>query len=153
MMRPQSARPASRSLTMSGKTTQSLKRIPSVSSTKLIWQAKPNQQLETIAALKKENAALKKALKNTLWMAAEYAKVQSAFSAYTVNKAMEVAEASGVNHGAKYVSDEYLGRWIPNFSYFEGTAGVNILKVLATQSNHSSTGPMDPAEAKRQRMK
>lgn len=75
--------------------------------------------MSEIQLLRIQNKQLKKALKETLWMAAEYAKTSKIFAPYIVNGAIDVALASGVQMKPCYVKDVILGDWNPEIGYFD----------------------------------
>lgn len=71
-----------------------------------------------LKAVEKENKLLKQTLQQTLWMAAEYAKKDRLFSAYTINMAIDNVKRCGVKINCDYISDEYLGPWSSDIGYF-----------------------------------
>ncbi len=58
-----------------------------------------------------ENRRLKKIVKNTLWMAKNYAEVDKLFLPYTVNNAIDSAKSCGLKLEFGYAKDKFLGRW------------------------------------------
>ncbi len=80
-------------------------------------KSKSKRKCETLAL---ENAQLKKALRDTLWMAAEYAKQFPLYGPYQVNRAIDTAATSGIDRLPEYVDDEKLGSWNPSIGYFDG---------------------------------
>lgn len=76
--------------------------------------------MSEIEMLRIQNAHLKKALQDTLWMALEYSKnSERLFSPYQLNRAIDVAVRSRIPlRNICYVNDKLLGRWDPRQGRF-----------------------------------
>ena len=70
-------------------------------------------------SLRIENRQLKNALKDVLWMAAEFASKEKVFAPYIVNQAIDVARRYRIPLNQGYVRDRYLGHWNPRLGYFD----------------------------------
>lgn len=74
--------------------------------------------------LKEENQQLKKIIADTLWMARRYAHNRSTFAPSTVNEAIDLAAAYGIEIDpdvdmGMYADDGMLGKWNPETKNFE----------------------------------
>jgi hypothetical protein len=74
--------------------------------------------MSELELLRMENRNLKKALKDTLWMSAEYAEKSGIFAPYIVNRAIDTAKRFNIQIKPYYARDALLGSWDPKIGYF-----------------------------------